>query len=46
MGLKEKYMFSIYLSMNRPLLTKEIIKDILEEEFYLVLIDCLIEEKK
>ena len=45
MDLNEKYIFSIYLSMNRHLLTKEIKKDILEEEFHLVLINWLVEEK-
>ena len=45
MDLTEKYIFSIYLSMNIHLLTKEIKKDILEEELHLVLINWLVEEK-
>ena len=45
MDLNEKYIFSFYLAMNKDLLTKEIIKDIMEEEFYLVLKNWLVEEK-
>ena len=45
MDLNEKYIFSIYLAMNRHLLNEEIKKDIMEEEFHLVLINWLYEEK-
>ena len=45
MDLNEKYICSIYLAMNRHLLTKEIKEDILEEEFHLVLINWLVEER-
>ena len=45
MDLNEKYIFSIYLAMNKHLLTEEIKKDIMEEEFHLVLINWLYGEK-
>ena len=45
MDLNEKYIFSIYLAMNKHLLNEEIKKDIMEEEFHLVLINWLYEEK-
>ena len=46
MNLNDKYIFSIYLALNKHLLTKTIKKDIMEEEFHLMLINWLIEEKK
>ncbi len=46
MDLNEKYISSICLVMNKHLLTKEIIEDILEEEFHLTLMNWLRKEKK
>ena len=46
MNLNDKYIFSIYLALNKHLLTKTIKKDIMEEEFHLMLMNWLIEEKK
>ena len=46
MNLNDKYIFSIYLSLNKHLLTKTIKKDIMEEEFHLMLMNWLIELKK
>ena len=46
MNLDDKYIFSIYLALNKHLLTKKIKKDIMEEEFHLMLMNWLIQEKK
>ena len=46
LDLNEKYIFSIYIAMNKHLLSKEIKKDILEEEFHLTLMKWLMEERK
>ena len=46
MDLNDKYIFSIYIALNKQLLNKSIKKDILEEEFHLMLINWLLEEKK
>ena len=46
MDLNDKYIFSIYLVMNIHLITKEIIKDMIDEEVHLVLINWLDEEKR
>lgn len=46
LNLNEKYVFSLFLSLNKHLLTKEIIEDILEEELHLVLMKWLRKEKK
>ena len=45
LDLNERYIFSIYISMNKDLLNKEIKKDIMEEEFHLTLMKWLQEEK-
>ena len=42
MDLNEKYICSIYLNMNKNLLTKEIIEEILSQEFHLTLMICII----
>ena len=46
MNLSDKYLCSLCLIMNKNLLTKEIIEDILEEEFHLTLMKWLKTEKK
>ena len=46
MDLNEKYICSFYLAMNKNLLSKDVIDDILEEEFHLTLMDWLKYEKK
>ena len=46
MDLNYKYIFSIYLAMNINLINKEVIKDMIEEEVHLVLINWLDEEKR
>ena len=45
LDLNERYIFSIYISLNKDLLNKEIKKDIMEEEFHLTLMKWLQEEK-
>ena len=45
MDLNEKYICSFYLAMNKHLLSKEMIKDILDEEFHLTLMKWLRREK-
>ena len=45
MDLNDKYIFSIYLAMNKHLINKEVIKDMIDEEVHLVLINWLDEEK-
>ena len=45
LSLNEKYICSIMIAMNKYLLTKEIIENILEEEFHLTLLRWLIKEK-
>jgi hypothetical protein len=45
LDLNERYIFSIYISMNKDLLNKEIKKDIMEEEFHVTLMKWLQEEK-
>lgn len=46
MQLYERYIFSIYIAMNKHLLNDDIKKDILEEEFHLTLMNWLVEEKR
>ena len=45
MDLNEKYICSFYLAMNKHLLSKETIKDLLDEEFHLTLMKWLRREK-
>ena len=45
MDLNEKYICSFYLAMNKNLLSKETIKDLLDEEFHLTLMKWLRREK-
>ena len=45
MDLNEKYICSFYLAMNKHLLSKETIKDIIDEEFHLTLMKWLRREK-
>ena len=45
LDLNERYIFSIYISLNKDLLNKEIKKDIMEEELHLTLMKWLQEEK-
>ena len=45
MNLNEKYICSICLSINKNLFTKEIIESVLEEEFHLILMKWLKNEK-
>lgn len=45
MNLNEKYICSICLTMNKNFFTKEIIEDVLEEEFHLTLMKWLKNEK-
>ena len=45
MDLNVKYICSIYLNMNKNLLTKEIIEEILSQEFHLTLMNWLEKEK-
>ena len=45
LSLNEKYICSICLAINKNLLTKEVIDDILEEEFHLTLMKWLKKEK-
>lgn len=46
MDLNEKYICSICLAMNRNIMTKEIIEDILDEKFHLTLMNWLTSEKR
>ena len=45
MDLNEKYICSFYIAMNKYLLSKETIKDLLDEEFHLTLMKWLRREK-
>lgn len=45
MDLNEKYICSFYLAMNKHLLSKKTIKDLLDEEFHLTLMKWLRREK-
>ena len=46
MELYERYIFSIYIVMNKHLLNNDIKKDILDEEVHLTLMNWLVEEKR
>jgi len=44
MDLKDKYICSIYISWNKNLLTKEIINDIINNNFHVILLDWVSKE--